>query len=230
MRALKGLDRETLDMILDTFRGFAERRLPLAKKLELDLTQEFPEALIRELLSEELGLQLVFLPEEYGGMGGGAKDIAILSEEMAKADLGVATAFLAISLGTDPIIVGCTPEQKEKWLRQIAAGRIVAYAVTEPEAGSNLQSIKTTATPVVEGGKTVAYRINGAKQFISNSGYAEILTVLANAPGGPTFFVVERGTPGMKPGKHEDKHGIRCSNTAPVVFEDVTVPASQLIG
>jgi len=230
MRNLKGLDRETREMIVETFRGFAERRLSLGKKLEMDMTQEFPEDLIRELLGEELGLQLVFLPEEFGGMGGGAKDIAILSEEMAKADLGVATAFLAISLGTDPIIVGCTPVQKEKWLRQIAAGRIVAYAVTEPEAGSNLQSIKTTATPVVEGGRTVAYRINGAKQFISNGGYAEIYTVLANAPGGPTFFVVEKGAPGLKPGKHEDKHGIRCSNTSALSFEDVLVPVENLIG
>ncbi|MHC5039590.1 MAG: acyl-CoA dehydrogenase family protein, partial [Planctomycetota bacterium] len=231
MRELAGLDAETLEMIRSTFKGLAEKRIQLEKRLEWDATQEFPLELVQEMLSEEVGLQLVFLPEAYGGFGGGAGDIALLSEEMAKVDLGVATAFLAISLGTDPIIVGCTPEQKEKWLHMIAEGRIVAYAVTEPEAGSNLQSIKTTAERIVDGeGKVTAYKINGAKQFISNGGYADIFTVLANAPDGPTFFVAEKGTEGLKPGKHEDKHGIRCSNTAPLLFEDMVVPAENLIG
>ncbi|MHC4780372.1 MAG: acyl-CoA dehydrogenase family protein, partial [Planctomycetota bacterium] len=231
MRELAGLDQETLEMIVGTFKGLAERKMVLDKKLEWDLTQEFPLELIQEMLGEEIGLQLVFLPEDYGGLGGGAKDIAILSEEMAKEDLGVATAFLAISLGTDPIIVGCTDEQKEKWLNLIAEGKIVAYAVTEPEAGSNLQSIKTTAQRVTNAeGKITGYKINGAKQFISNGGYAEVFTVLANAPDGPTFFVAEKGTKGLNPGKHEDKHGIRCSNTAPVLFEDMEVPVENLIG
>jgi len=231
MRELSGLDQETLQMIIETFQGLAEKRMDLDHKLDWDVTQEFPLELIQEMLSEDVGLQLVFIPEGYGGLGGGARDIALLSEEMAKTDLGVATAFLAISLGTDPIIVGCTDEQKEKWLNQIAEGRIVAYAVTEPEAGSNLQSIKTTAERVTDAsGKVTAYKINGAKQFITNSGYAEIFTVLANAPDGPTFFVAEKGTPGLNPGKHEDKHGIRCSNTAPVLFEDMTVPVENMIG
>ena len=78
----------------------------------------FPEAEIRELLGPEIGLQLLFIPEEYGGMGGGARDMAAVSEEMAKICLGVATAFLAIHLGADPILVGATDEQKQKWLGQ----------------------------------------------------------------------------------------------------------------
>ncbi len=231
MREMTGLDRETFEMIRGTFKGLAERKLQLDEKLEWDATQEFPLDLIREMLSEEIGLQLVFLPESQGGFGGGARDIALLSEEMAKADLGVATAFLAISLGTDPIIVGCTEAQKDKWLGKIADGTIVGYAVTEPEAGSNLQSIKTTAERVTDAsGAVTGYRINGAKQFCTNGGYAEILTVLANAPDGPSFFIVEKDTEGLKPGKHEDKHGIRCSNTAPLVFEDMVVPAENLVG
>jgi len=231
MRELAGLDTESLDFILQTLNKFAERKITLAKKLEWDESEEFPLELIRELVGEEVGLHLVFLPEAYGGLGGGARDIARVSEEMAKIDLGVATAFLAISLGTDPIIVGCTPEQKAKWLTRIAEGAIVAYAVTEAEAGSNLQSLKTTATRITDAaGNITGYRISGAKQFITNGGYADVYTVLANAPDGPTFFIVGKGTKGLEPGKHEEKHGIRCSNTAPVVFDDVEVPADQLVG
>jgi alkylation response protein AidB-like acyl-CoA dehydrogenase len=231
MRELTGIDTETLDIILQTLRRLAEKRITLDDKLRWDETEEFPLDLIRELVGEELGLHLVFLPEAYGGLGGGARDIARVSEEMAKIDLGVATSFLSISLGTDPIIVGCTPEQKEKWLGRIAEGAIVAYAVTEPEAGSNVQSIKTTAARITDaGGKVTGYRINGAKQFISNGGYADLFTVLANTPDGPTFFVVEKGTKGLLPGKHEEKHGIRCSNTAPVVFEDLEIPAENIVG
>ncbi len=231
MRELKGLDSESLEMILTTLRRLAEKKITKADRLGWDAREEFPLNLIRELVGEEIGLHLVFLPEAYGGLGGGAKDIAKVSEEMAKIDLGVATAFLAISLGTDPIIVGCTEEQKKKWLTRIAGGAIVAYAVTEPEAGSNLQSLKTSAARITDkAGKVTGYRISGAKQFISNGGYADIYTVLANAPDGPTFFVVEKGTKGLLPGKHEEKHGIRASNTAPVVFEDLEIPAANLVG
>jgi alkylation response protein AidB-like acyl-CoA dehydrogenase len=231
MRESAGLDAESLEMIIQTWKRFAEKRITLDDKLAWDASEEFPLALIRDLVGDEVGLHLVFLPEAYGGLGGGAKDIACVSEEMAKIDLGIATAFLAISLGTDPIIVGCTEEQKEKWLTRIAEGAIVAYAVTEPEAGSNLQALKTTATRITDSdGNVTGYRITGAKQFISNSGYADIFTVLANTSEGPTFFVVEKGTKGLDPGKHEEKHGIRASNTAPVLFEDVEVPAANLVG
>ncbi|MHC4608025.1 MAG: acyl-CoA dehydrogenase family protein [Planctomycetota bacterium] len=230
MRETKGLDKETLDMILGTFRELAARKMPLEKKLEWDRKSEFPEDLIREMIGEEVGLHLTFLPEEAGGLGGGARDITKLCEEMAKVDLGVASAFLSISLGTDPIFVGGTPEQKKKWLAKIAEGRIVAYAVTEPEAGSNLAALKTKAEPIEENGKVTAYRINGTKQFITNGGVADIYTLLANAPGGATFFIAEKGTKGLNPGDHEDKHGIRCSNTAPIVFEDMILPAENLLG
>lgn len=228
---LAGLSLEERSMVLDLIAKLRTQVLTKEKILELDETETFPADIIRDLLSPEIGLQLLFIPEEFGGMGGGARDIAAISEEMAKICLGVSTAFLAIHLGTDPILVGGTPEQKERWLGEIAEGRIVAYAVTEPEAGSNLASFKTTAQPVADdSGQVTAYRINGNKQFISNGSFADLYTVLAQTPEGPSFFVVERGTEGFTPGKPEMKHGIRCSNTSALTFEDVMVPADHLIG
>ena len=226
-----GLAPEMTDMVVTTLRQVMQRELPDAKALELDAKDLFPQELIGKLLSPDVGLQLIFLPESAGGLGGGARDICRVSEEMAAIDLGVATAFLAICLGTDPILVGGTAAQKALWLTRIAEGRIVAYGVTEPEAGSNLAALKTTAEPLTDStGRVVSYRLNGVKQFISNGGMAEIYTILAKAPAGPSFFVVEKGTPGLSAGKHEEKHGIRASNTAAVVMEDVVVPAEHLIG
>jgi alkylation response protein AidB-like acyl-CoA dehydrogenase len=220
------------DMVIQTLRQVVGRELPDAKIMELDDKDEFPTDLIKKLLSPEVGLHLIFLPEEHGGLGGGARDICRVSEEMAVWDLGVATAFLAICLGTDPILVGGTPDQKKKWLAKIATeGMIVAYGVTEPEAGSNVAALKTTADRVLDAqGNVTGYRLNGAKQFITNGGVADLYTILAKTPDGPSFFVVERGTGGLAVGKHEDKHGIRASNTTGVLLEDVDVPRDHLIG
>jgi alkylation response protein AidB-like acyl-CoA dehydrogenase len=171
--------------------------------MDLDDKDHFPEDIIRKLLSPDVGLHLIFLPEENGGLGGGARDICRVSEEMASFDLGVATAFLAICLGTDPILEGGTTEQKNKWLTRIATeGLIVAYGVTEPEAGSNVAALKTTADRILDDQDNVTgYRLNGTKQFITNGGVAEIYTILAKTPEGPSFFVVERGTGGLSVGK-----------------------------
>jgi len=227
----QGLDSETLQMLLGTLESFGKKRLPLATRLALDEKSEFPIDLVRELLGPEIGLHLLFIPEEHGGLGGGAYDVYRVSEAMARIDLGVATAFLAIFLGTDPIVVGATDAQKAKWMRKIAEeGLIVAYAVTEPLAGSELSAIRTRADRIEEGGVVTGYRLNGAKQFITNGGYAQLTSVLAMAPDGPSFFLVEAGTPGFTPGKHEDKHGIRSSDTSPITLEDVVVPAENLIG
>ncbi|MBI2893143.1 MAG: acyl-CoA dehydrogenase family protein [Deltaproteobacteria bacterium] len=226
-----GLDHETLQMLLATLESFGKRRLPLEVRLALDEKSEFPEQLVRELLGPEIGLHLLFIPEEHGGLGGGAYDVYRVSELMARMDLGVATAFLAIFLGSDPIIVGATPEQKAKWMRRIAEeGLIVAYGVTEPLAGSEVSAIRTRAERIEENGVVSAYKLNGAKQFITNGGHAQLLSILASAPEGPSFFLVEGGTPGLKAGRHEDKHGIRSSDTSPLTLEDVIVPAENLIG
>jgi alkylation response protein AidB-like acyl-CoA dehydrogenase len=217
---------------LQTLRTVAERRLDKETRLRLDEDDAFPLDLVNELLGPEVGLHLLFLPEEVGGLDGGGRDLLRVSEEMARIDLGVATAFLAIALGVDPIIVGGTEEQRQLWLARIAEeGLIVAYAVTEPAAGSNVAALSTVADPVTdENGEIASYRINGTKQFITNGGVAGLYTVLARTPGGPSFFVVERETPGLSVGLPEKKHGIRASNTTQVVFDDVLVPADQLLG
>ncbi|MHB8079711.1 MAG: acyl-CoA dehydrogenase family protein [Candidatus Krumholzibacteriia bacterium] len=227
-----GLTPEMCDMVVQTLRQVVRRDLPDERVLALDKAETFPEEFIRTLLSPDVGLHLLFLPESAGGLGGGARDICLVSEEMAGIDLGVATAFLAICLGTDPIIVGGTPEQKSRWLSRIAGeGLIVAYGVTEPAAGSNVAALQTRAEPVRDAAGVIThYRLNGAKQFITNGGVAQLYTILAQAPAGPSFFVVERDTPGVAVGKQEDKHGIRASNTTGVLLEDVIVPADQLIG
>lgn len=225
------LDADTLDLVLGTLREVAARALPLKRRLELDAKEECPVELIRELLGPEVGLHLVFIPEAFGGLGGGAYDIYRVSEALARVDLGIATSFLAVALGTDPIRVGGTPDQQDRWMSRIAAeGLIVAYGVTEPGAGSNVASLATRADPVVENGATVAYRLNGTKQFITNGAIADLYTILAKTPAGPSFFVVERGEKGLEPGKSEEKHGIRASNTAQVILEDLVVPADRLLG
>jgi alkylation response protein AidB-like acyl-CoA dehydrogenase len=230
VQGLAGLDAETLEMTLEAIREFSEQSLPLDRLLELDRTHEFPEETVRAMCSE-LGVQLLFIPEAYGGMGGGAFDVYRVCELMAGIDLAVATGVLATFLGSDPIVFGGTEEQKARWLGRIAEeGLLMAYGATEPEAGSDLGALRTTATPVTEDGVVTGYRINGAKMWISNGGYADLYSVLALAPGGPTWFVMEKGAEGFAPGKPEDKHGIRASNTAALSFEDVHLPVESLVG
>ena len=229
--ASSGVDLETLEFTLESIGEFARRELPDSLLIELDERDEFPEALVRRMCGEELGIQLLFVPEEYGGMGGNAFDIYRVCERMGTIDLGLATSVLATFLGSDPISVGGTPEQKQQFMGRIAEdGILMAYGATEPDAGSDLASLKTTAVPVSDNGDVVGYRLSGAKQWISNGGVAEVSTVLALAPGGPSWFVVESGTEGFSHGEHEDKHGIRLSNTAALFLDDVYVGADRLIG
>ena len=230
-RCVIGIDSETLDFTLESISEFARRELPDSRLVELDERDEFPEEIVRRMCGEELGVQLLFVPEEYGGMGGGAIDVYRVCERMASIDLGIATSVLATFLGSDPISVGGTPEQKQRWMSRIAEeGILMAYGATEPDAGSDLGALKTVAKPTGGDGKPAGYRITGAKQWISNGGVAELASVLAIAPGGPSWFVVESGAEGLSHGKPEDKHGIRLSNTAALVFEDVYVDEGALVG
>jgi alkylation response protein AidB-like acyl-CoA dehydrogenase len=223
---------KTLKLSLKSLKDFAKRQLPDEKLLELDAKDECPLEIVRSMCNpDQLAIQLLFVPEEYGGMGGGAFDVYCICEEMARIDLGIATAVLATFLGSDPITVGATPEQKKRWLSRIAdEGLLFAYGATEPEAGSDLPSLKTTAERVVENGVIVGYKINGNKQWISNGGVADAYSVLANAPGGPSWFIVEKGAKGFSHDEPEDKHGIRLSNTAALAFNDVYVDTDRLIG
>ncbi|HZM54488.1 MAG TPA: acyl-CoA dehydrogenase family protein, partial [Acidimicrobiales bacterium] len=225
-----GLDPEALDMVLEAIGEFALLELPAQKLLEYDRDDQVPLDVLRAMCSEKLGIQLLFIPTEYEGMGGGTFDVYRVCEAMARIDLGVATGVLATFLGSDPIVVGGTPEQKKHWLTRIGnEGLLFAYGATEPEAGSDLAALKTTARRIEEDGH-VEYVINGEKQWISNGGVADAYSILATAPGGPTWFIVEAGVPGFEHGKPEDKHGIRASNTAALMLDDVRVGADSVVG
>ncbi|MCL4868969.1 MAG: acyl-CoA dehydrogenase family protein [Anaerolineae bacterium] len=229
---MAGLDKETLEMVLDTLKKYGEKKLTPEYLLHLDHNDQFPHEVLKELYDPAtLGLHLLFIPEAYGGLDGGAYDIYRVSELMASFDLGVATGVLATFLGSDPISVGATEAQKAYWMGRIAdEALLMAYGATEPQAGSDLAALRTKAVPVEEDGQVVGYRLSGQKQWISNGGVADLYTILALAPGGPTWFVVDRDTPGFAQGKPEDKHGIRASNTAALFLEDVYVPADRLVG
>ena len=226
------LDSETREMILDTLRKYAERRLTPDYLRELDHKDEFPRDILAELYDpRQLGLHLLFIDEDDDGLGGGAYDIYRISELMASIDLGIATGVLATFLGSDPITVGGTPEQKHYWMSRVAnEALLMAYGATEPGAGSDLAAMTTKAVPVEEDGHVVGYKISGRKQWISNGGQADLYTILALAPGGPSWFVVDRDTPGFTYGKPEDKHGIRASSTAALFLEDVYVSVDRLLG
>jgi acyl-CoA dehydrogenase len=226
-----GLDAETLKMTLEAIRDFITSAVPEERQLQLDHEDVCPEDVVRGMCGDQLGIQLLFIPEEYGGMGGGTIDVYRVCEQMARLDVGMATSVLATFLGSDPIFFGATPDQKRQWLTEMAEqGILYAYGATEPDAGSDLGALKTTATPVAEDGTVTGYRLNGRKQWISNGGIADKYTILANAPGGPSWFVLERGTEGFAQNKPEDKHGIRLSNTAALFLDNVFVPAGNLVG
>jgi alkylation response protein AidB-like acyl-CoA dehydrogenase len=223
---------KTLKLSLKSLKDFAKKRLPDEVLRELDDKDECPLEIVRHMCSpDKLGIQLLFIPEEFGGMGGGTFDVYCVCEEMARIDLGVATAVLATFLGSDPITVGATPEQKKLWLTRIAEeGLLFAYGATEPEAGSDLGALRTTADPVIENGHVVGYKITGNKQWISNGGIADAYTILASTPAGPSWFVVEKGAKGFTHDEPEDKHGIRLSNTAALALDNVYVDADRLLG
>ena len=226
------ITKKTLKLSLKSLRDFGKKRLPDEVLIELDERDECPEEIVHTMCNpDQLGIQLLFIPEEYGGLGGSTFDVYLICEEMARIDLGLATSLFATFLGSDPITVGATPEQKKLWLSRIAdEGVLFAYGATEPEAGSDLGALKTTADRVMQDGKIVGYKLNGSKQWISNGGIADLYTILANTPSGPSWFVVEKGAKGFTHDKPENKHGIRLSNTAALSLVDTYVDADRLIG
>ncbi len=196
---------------------------------ELDEKEEYPWKVFEKF--KEAGLFQALFDEKYGGMGLGLMANIILAEEIAYGCLGTYTAFLATKLGAIPIEVGGTEEQKQKWLPRLASGEIIAaFGLTEPNAGSDVPALQTTA--VRKGDK---YILNGTKQWISGAGQAHVYTVFAitdksRGPRGISCFIVEKGTPGFSFGKKEDKLGIRCSETRQLIFEDCEVPVENLVG
>jgi len=193
-----------------------------------DLESEYPLDAIKS--ANELGLLNLHIPEKYGGAGLGSIEEVIVNEELAWGDPGFATAAYATSLAIAPIITGGTEEQKEKWLRKVAEGALASYAVTEPEAGSDVASIKTTAIKDGDG-----YLLNGEKMWITGAGYADFFFVLAKTNPdagyrGMSGFIVESDSEGLTLGKKENNMGQRCSDTRSVIFDDVRVPSENLLG
>jgi alkylation response protein AidB-like acyl-CoA dehydrogenase len=212
----------------DLCREIAEEKIrPAAAKY--DREGEFPWDLVK--IFAESGLFGVVIPEEYGGTGQGVFELAIMTEEMAKACGGITLSVAASALGCFPIIISGNEEQKKKYLPRLAEGKsLAAFCLTEPDAGSDAGSLKTRA---VKDGDD--YILNGTKVFITNGGVADVLTVIAvtdpkKGARGTSAFIVEKSFPGFKVGKEEDKMGIRASSTAEVIFEDCRVPAANRIG
>jgi alkylation response protein AidB-like acyl-CoA dehydrogenase len=215
-------------MIRDLARQIAEEKI-VPVRAELDETGEFPWDVMKTLAQSDLfGL---FIPDEYGGLGKGCLELAIAVEELSRACLGVSTSYAANALGTYPLLLFGTDEQKKKYLPDIAAGkRLVAFGLTEANAGSDAGGTQTTAK--LDGNE---YVINGTKQWITNGGVAEIYTIIAitdrsKGPRGASAFVVEKGTPGFTFGKKENKMGIRASATTELIFDNCRIPKDSLIG
>ncbi len=204
-----------------------EKVLPI--RAELDEKEEFPWQIMKSLA--EADLFSVYLPEEYGGMGGGCFELCLAVEELSRICGGVAVCYAASALGSFPILLFGNSQQKENYLPQIAQGKkLSAFALTEANAGSDAGGILTTAR--IEGNE---YVLNGTKQWITNGGEAEVYTVIAmtdKAKGsrGASAFIVEKGTPGFEFGKKEKKMGIRSSATRELVFTDCRVPKENLLG
>jgi len=215
-------------MIRDLARRIAKEKIaPVAA--EYDEKEEFPWPIVKILSDSDLFG--VYIEEKYGGIGGGVLELAICTEELSKACGGISLCLAATALGTYPIILFGNDEQKQKYLPDIAKGKkLAAFAITEPEAGSDAGSIKTTAKK--EGDH---YILNGTKQWITNGGEAEVYTIIAmtdKAKGarGASAFILEKGMKGFTFGKKEKKLGIRASATRELIFTDCKVPKQNMLG
>ena len=214
-------------MIRDLARRIANEKVrPVAA--DLDEKEEFPHDIVRVLAGADLFR--VPMPPEYGGLGLGVTETCIVVEELARACAGVAVTYAAGFLGSVPISLYGTEQQKAKYLPRVADGELAAFALTEADAGSDAGDIRTEAMR-----KGDSYIINGTKQWITNGGEAGIYTVIAltdksRGPRGATALIVEKGTPGFTFGKKERKMGIRASATCELVFQDCSVPAANVLG
>ena len=218
---------ETQVQIVELARKVAKDKI-LPVRAELDETGEFPWEPLKVLA--DVGLFGVYIPEEYGGLGFGNLENCLVVEELSKVCVGVSVSFAASGLGTYPILLYGSDEQKKKYLPDIAAGkRLAAFGITESSAGSDSASIRTTAKK--EGDK---YIVNGVKQWITNAGEAEIYSFIAKTdpskgPRGASAFIIEKGNEGFSFGAKENKLGIRASATRELIFEDCEIPAENLI-
>ena len=214
--------------IRDIARQIAEEKIKPVRAA-YDEDGNFPWDIVK--VCADADLFAVFLPEAYGGLGGGIMELVVATEELSRACGGIALCLAASALGTIPIVLFGTDEQKKKYLPDLAAGKTVAaFALTEPAAGSDASAIQTTA--VKDGDH---YVINGLKQWITNGGEAGtyvVITMTDKTKGarGASAFLLEKGMEGFDFGKKENKMGIRGSTTRELIFRDCRVHKSHLLG
>jgi acyl-CoA dehydrogenase len=223
-------DTETFNILIDTLRRFVRERLIPAEQRLVD-DDEIPAEIIGEM--REMGLFGLTIPTEYGGLGLTTEEEALTSMEMCRAS----PAFRSIAgtnngIGSQGIVIDGTDEQKKKYLPRLASGELIgSFALTEPGAGSDAGSLTTSARR--EGDH---YIVNGAKRYITNAPEAGVFTLMARTDPnskdarGVSAFIVERATPGLTVGKPDRKMGQRGSHTADVIFDNVRVPAANIIG
>ena len=214
---------------------FVERAREVAEKYirpraaELDRTGEYGWDILEALKSYEL--TGAWIPKEYGGKGAGVLDLCLIVEQLSRACGGVGVSYAVNALGSFPIILGGTDEQKEEYLPPIASGeKLIAFGLSEKASGSDAGSLRTTA--IRDGDE---YVLNGHKKWNTNGGVASLFTIYAltdpdRGMRGISPLIVEKGTPGFTVGKREDTMGIRTAWINELDFEDCRVPASQLLG
>ncbi len=216
-------------MLQKMARDFAANEIIPAAE-EHDHHAKFPEAIFHK--ARELGLTNMNVPQEYGGVGASVLEECLVAEELGYGCTGISTSVSTNHLGALPIILAGSEKQKHYWLgeRLVNQGQFVSYGVTEAAAGSNVVGIQTRAER-----KNGHYIINGSKTFITNASHANFFTVFAKTDlnaghRGMSAFVIERDAPGVSIGKKFDKIGQRASDTAEIVFENVEVPAENMLG
>jgi len=219
---------EEQEMLRQTVQRLAEEKVA-PRAAEIDEKDEYPWDL-KEMIAEQ-GLLGAGIPEGYGGTGAGLASVCLIVEEIAKVSASASLIVAAQELGMMPILLCGSEEQKQKYLPGIADGdKIAAFALTEPNAGSDAGSVKTRA--VREGDK---YLLSGQKCFITNGSIADVFTVFATTDPksglkGLSAFIVEKNYPGLSVGKREHKMGIRGSETTEIIFDNCPVPAENLVG
>jgi acyl-CoA dehydrogenase len=219
---------EEQEALVATAREFTRKEI-IPRAGHFDETGEFPREIFKK--AWETGLMNIEIPEAYGGLGGSCLDNCLVQEEVAFGCAGMNTSMAANSLGSMPLLIAGTDEQKKKYLSRLTGElSFAAYCCSEPDAGSDVAGMRTRVTKHGDD-----YVLNGQKRWITNGGVAGFYTVFATFDPamkhkGIACFVVDANAPGVKPGRKEDKMGHRASNTTDVIFEDCKIPKSALVG
>ncbi|WP_316399166.1 acyl-CoA dehydrogenase family protein [Bradyrhizobium sp. 33ap4] len=224
------MDVETFELLRNTVSRFVSERLIPAED-EVEANDDVPEEIVQEM--RDLGLFGLSIPEAFGGLGLSMVEEAVIIRELTRASVVFRSVIgTTVGIGSQGIVIDGTDGQKQEWLPKLAAGQAIgAFALTEPEAGSDAASIKTQAARDGD-----VYRITGTKRFITNAPRASVFTVMARTePGTPgaagiSAFIVPADKPGITLGKPDRKMGQRGAKTCDVIFDDCIVPADAIIG